>query len=777
MKKKEQGILTVEASIVLTLFLLFVLFLFSFARMYRAQNMISHATMQSADALALESYIREVAHDEDASEIIKLGNQLSGLTSLSEESFTSLRAADIPKLAKEKFAVAISSSEANADAILKKLGVKGGLSGVDFSVSKMDLDSNDVIVYANYTLELQFPVFGFSEINVTKAARAKTFGDILFEICTISNDDNMGTASGGGSYKHGTTIEITAEPKYGYCFEGWDDDGDGDVDYDGGKATTASKRTVTVTDAKTYTAIFKNNGYGVNAAIYIDGIEDTKGIGTITMVPMPDPATGKHSFNQTVDVTATISENYRNHYDWLGWTGQLRQDKDGDGVEETILSISDPKNNLKYTIPQVKGNYQLKANFSPKEYTVTVKTDGGGSVEIVGHASNKKTVTYPGSVTIKAKPNDGYVLDYWLKNGVKLEGCNGKNELPNIAVNENVEYKAVFKNVKVNVYFYGADNKTVIATISANKESTFNKQGLTVPAPTTDSNYVFSGWKGFSGNTPINGEMHVYGEWGELNVNIKVESNSGHSAVLVAETFPISANVKWEVNNKAVKITVDPSNTHRATITLDDTAINKMELSEKRKTTNSIGIGKAGNVQTSTLYNYIDSKITASITVYGMSDSSSKTIKSRESVDIGYVEYWKCNKSPCKEDNAGTKQERHYYKNAVSGALNKNGGTYHWTTGSYDRKWSITYSEYVKLKNKTSIQIANGGGSSTADKNKFTPVDGLRQNGINKSGETGYVVKCPFGKGYGVLTFVRGWHSEAKKSDGTYYDYYILEIK
>ena len=42
--KKEKAALTVEASLTLTLFMFFVLFLLSFNRVYSAQNTVSHAT-------------------------------------------------------------------------------------------------------------------------------------------------------------------------------------------------------------------------------------------------------------------------------------------------------------------------------------------------------------------------------------------------------------------------------------------------------------------------------------------------------------------------------------------------------------------------------------------------------------------------------------------------------------------------------------------------------------------------------------------------------------
>ena len=136
MKKREQGILTVEASIVLTLMLLFILFLFSFGRVYRAQNLASHATLQSADAVAMESYLRETALQTDVSEVVHLASHITESSAISAESLESLRSANLPKIARQKFIAAIASSEAKADEKLKSMGVKNGLAGVDFSECK-----------------------------------------------------------------------------------------------------------------------------------------------------------------------------------------------------------------------------------------------------------------------------------------------------------------------------------------------------------------------------------------------------------------------------------------------------------------------------------------------------------------------------------------------------------------------------------------------------------------------------------------------------------------
>ena len=121
MKKGERGILTVEASIVLTLCTFFILFLFSFVRVYSAQSLVSHAVLQSSDAVALESYLREQAYSGKEAQIVELANRLNGSGVVSGDSFTSLRSADLPKVAKEKFVYAISDTEsfAASRAVLK----------------------------------------------------------------------------------------------------------------------------------------------------------------------------------------------------------------------------------------------------------------------------------------------------------------------------------------------------------------------------------------------------------------------------------------------------------------------------------------------------------------------------------------------------------------------------------------------------------------------------------------------------------------------------------
>ena len=66
-----------------------------------------------------------------------------------------------------------------------------------------------------------------------------------YTINVLSNDTNMGTVSGGGTFNAGATVTIIATAKSGYRFVKWNDN------------NTNATRTITVNSNKTYTATFE----------------------------------------------------------------------------------------------------------------------------------------------------------------------------------------------------------------------------------------------------------------------------------------------------------------------------------------------------------------------------------------------------------------------------------------------------------------------------------------------------------------------------------------
>lgn len=486
MRKREQGILTVEASIVLTLMTLFVLFLFSFIRVYRAENMVSHATLQAADAMALESYLRENALDDKADDVVYLANRLTGASTLSAENFESLRSANIPTIAREKFIAAVSNSEGNANTILTNYGVKDGLSGIDFSTSTVDLDRDDIIVNVSYTLKMQFPIFGATEIDVTKSAKAKTFGEILFEITAEPEDPNMGSTSGSGNYQHGSTIQITANPNYGYKFVKWND------------GNTENPRIVPVTEAHKYIAVFEADSFGITTLVSPAGTGTATGEGTYTYLSTANLSASanpgyhfekwsvyKHkdsttafvtdsSVSQTVDQSYTYTANFAPNtytikvvasgasgtvvvksgansgssvtasygttfdllqsaptgYDFKGWKME-----GGSSFISPTNGISVPATYPNGSLIPNNATITYTAYYEISSFNVTVTSAGNGS------ASGGGTYTYNSNASISATPNDGYIFDYWSVNGSKSNIAASYS----FAVTSNVTYEAHFK--------------------------------------------------------------------------------------------------------------------------------------------------------------------------------------------------------------------------------------------------------------------------------------------------------------------------------------------
>lgn len=471
MKKKEQGILTVEASIVLTLCILFMLFLFSFARVYNAQSTVSHAVIQSADAVALESHLREETFTGSEADVTEMANRFMGTTSISADSYTSLRSADVPKIAEEKFVYAIGKNESEADEKLKRLGVKDGLAGVDFSASRIDLGNDDVIVYVNYTIEMQFSVFGMDEIAVTKAAKAKTFGDILFGIETVPEDSVKGTASGGGNYKYGANVQISAAPKYGYKFTKWAD------------GSTENPRIVTVTGAKTYVAMFEAEEFGVNLVSKPNAGGLVSGGGT-------------YKYLDSVTITANPATGYH----FSKWKVYGHEDKKTKTSAEQTATVN------------IDQSYTCTAHFEKNSYTVKVETSGttSGKAYIVYNSSNKSSITalYQTDFKLTAPTVSGYKFLGWKEKGSNSY-ISTSSSLSMKVPAKDMTYVACYESTLKTVSFYNYNGSLyTIRQVYAG-----SSLGGNMPTDPYYAGYRFKGWNGFNAKTIVNDNISVYGNW------------------------------------------------------------------------------------------------------------------------------------------------------------------------------------------------------------------------------------------------------------------------
>ncbi len=516
-KNKNKGVLTIEASIVLTLCVFFILLLFSFARIYSAQSVISHAVLQASDSVALESYLRELSFSGEKTQIINVANQISGESSpVNEANFLSLRSADLPKAAKEKFTYAVANTEEKADAKLKNLGVKNGLSGIDFSASNMDLGNDDVIIHAQYTVKMQFPFFGFKEIEMTKSAKSKTFGDILFGTQVVPEDPNKGSAYGSGNYKYGTKVKIEAEANYGYKFSHWDD------------GNTENPRTIIVNPNKEeYTAFFEPLDFGVNITV------DKAEYGSVT---------GDKDYKY-LDVAIITATPKNEHYYFEGW------DDNGDGIvdnTEHLRSIT------------VDKTYHFTAIFKPKKYTISVKVNderfGTATLSQGEYFGTSILADYGTTVELialeKEQDKKIYKFNKWSNNSTSSTQI--------VTVEGNAEYIAEFIYNTYTVEFYNGDIKfhetKVLANKSIDESKSIVELGSAMPPNNpAKENAQFRYWeynkKEFTDHTPVTANIRVNALYG---YKITLDTNGGSLSSSPKEYF-VNHGESTEVLPKPVK--------------------------------------------------------------------------------------------------------------------------------------------------------------------------------------------------------------------------------
>ena len=171
--KKENGILTLEASVSLTAFMLFILFFLNFAKVYQAQNIVAYGAYETAKQISLETYTSEalVASDIGAlvGEILELR---MGTAELDEGEVFLLTNGSIEERVKKRFITAISAGEeTQADAYLQSVGIKNGMSGLDFTGTK--LKDEEIVILINYKVQLMFPFMGIDSIEMEQQAKSR----------------------------------------------------------------------------------------------------------------------------------------------------------------------------------------------------------------------------------------------------------------------------------------------------------------------------------------------------------------------------------------------------------------------------------------------------------------------------------------------------------------------------------------------------------------------------------------------------------------------------
>ena len=183
-KNGESGLLSLEASIVLTIFIFLMLFMYSFFVVFEARNEMAHLVLSTANSLALDTYASDKMDNSNTA--AKVIYSIYSITVNDDNQFTDTRKwyqttevdgavvqnTAFAEVVEDRFiAYLTDGDEKKAEEILDKLNIVNGREGLDFSGSYVS--GNNLYVTVSYTIEYEFNLFGLGTLKMEQSACSK----------------------------------------------------------------------------------------------------------------------------------------------------------------------------------------------------------------------------------------------------------------------------------------------------------------------------------------------------------------------------------------------------------------------------------------------------------------------------------------------------------------------------------------------------------------------------------------------------------------------------
>ena len=271
---------------------------------------------------------------------------------------------------------ATASFTLNQYELITNTGAGGAVSGAGTydhgSVASLVATADEGYHLAGWTID-GAEVAGGSEIEVEMTGHVNataSFSLNQYELMTPVVTG--GVVEGNGTYDHGSVASLVATTDEGYSFVGWT--------INGAAVSGGTEIDVEMTGAQTVTALFSLNQYNLVTSAGTGGT--VSGAGT-------------YDHGSVVNLVATADEGYS----FAGWTI--------DGAEVSGGTEIDV---------EMTGDVNASASFTPNQYNLIASAGPGGSVSGAGPFE-------PNAIaTLVASPWDGHVFDYWVLDGVKMNG-------------------------------------------------------------------------------------------------------------------------------------------------------------------------------------------------------------------------------------------------------------------------------------------------------------------------------------------------------------------
>ena len=265
-----------------------------------------------------------------------------------------------------------------------------------------------------------------------------------------------GTASGTGSYTHGTLVEILATPESDYSFQGWTGNGISDP--------AAPQTSILVTSDQNISANF-NSSPGEDYLLTLSASPLQAGI-----------LTGGGNYQDEQNVSIFAAPQYGYSFDrWVG---------------HNMTNPTDANTSF-----IIESNVSLTAHFEPMVFSVSIQSATGGLVTGSGNYE------YGSDQNISAEPSTGYTFSHWEGNGTADPFATETT----VHVSGDLTIHAAFSPLLLNLGI----------STSAGGHASFNPNNPlpygssvridAVPEP----GYLFSGWTGENIDSPSSASSTV----------------------------------------------------------------------------------------------------------------------------------------------------------------------------------------------------------------------------------------------------------------------------
>lgn len=219
----ENGTVTLEACIVVPMFITIMLALCGIFVLFMGQQIITHATIQSAKSLSFDPYATE--RNAAAGEK-ELAQMFGDIFSAGHSDYVSTRrwysdeSSYLKSVASARFKAFISENGSKNKDVLEIIGIKGGANGINFSNCKVE--DGVLTMSVKYTQCFIFDIAGLGEFDREISVKVKlfTYSEIGGNTYEVFFDSRGGTVV-TNRVTPDSNDALPKPSRPGYIFAGW----------------------------------------------------------------------------------------------------------------------------------------------------------------------------------------------------------------------------------------------------------------------------------------------------------------------------------------------------------------------------------------------------------------------------------------------------------------------------------------------------------------------------------------------------------------------------